>query len=205
MGCSAPQGKRTGGSLPPGGISPHVDIDFRRKTKCLCLRATSLPVASAIWYASWSASYCCTQRMKIGLLPWEKKWTPEGSAAPKCSLLWATLSSKACAVKEDLPTLCLFPFPLHRCPDPWKVSLPFCGFKAAFSVDTRHLGSHSLQQLQQMLPLRPSVKCNWATQFFRSTVVIIHTFPCLNARNNLISLVRMPIKGQKNWNQHPVA
>lgn len=142
-----------------------MDFDFRRKTKCCCLRATSLPVASAIWYASWPASYCCTQSMKIELLPRGKKMNTRGKCSTKMQPAMSNAQLRGlCCKREGLPMAVPFPFPLHRCLDPWKVSLPFCGFKAALSVGTKHLGSHSLQQLQQMLPLKPSVKCNWVFQ-----------------------------------------
>jgi len=116
-----------------------VDFDFRRKTKCCCLRATSLPVASAIWYASWPASYCCTQSMKIELLPRGKEMNTRGKCSTKMQPAMSNAQLRGlCCKREGLPMAVPFPLPLAQMPGPmegltaflWLQGCPFSGYEA---------------------------------------------------------------------------
>lgn len=116
-----------------------MDFDFRRKTKCCCLRATSLPVASAIWYASWPASYCCTQSMKIELLLRGKKMNTRGKCSTKMQPAMSNAQLRGlCCKREGLPMAVPFPLPLAQMPGPmegltaflWLQGCPFSGYEA---------------------------------------------------------------------------
>lgn len=116
-----------------------MDFDFRRKTKCCCLRATSLPVASAIWYASWPASYCCTQSMKIELLPRGKEMNTRGKCSTKMQPAMSNAQLRGlCCKREGLPMAVPFPLPLAQMPGPmegltaflWLQGCPFSGYEA---------------------------------------------------------------------------
>lgn len=116
-----------------------MDFDVRRKTKCCCLRATSLPVASAIWYASWPASYCCTQSMKIELLPRGKEMNTRGKCSTKMQPAMSNAQLRGlCCKRDGLPMAVPFPLPLAQMPGPmegltaflWLQGCPFSGYEA---------------------------------------------------------------------------